>query len=218
MWYFRRRKELDYFVELLAEGTACEEGPRGFRHYDMLHRAVCLGETADIDADPGPYYPFILPAHYFWRRGDICRACIFLEKARGRRPLYYDKDEKTAVALLEAAIREGAEGVRRIKTEDSIWSWASLFKDLLVAELDANARAAALQRLKAALKEFFEFEKVDGDIAEVYSIFYPYQSETPYIYIYYAATELERREPPRRGIKVLLHIFRLKKEANFNET
>jgi len=70
-------------------------------------------------------------------------------KACGRRPLHYDRDERTAAALLEAAIREGAAGARRVETEDSIWSWASLFKDLLTAELDAGA----LQRIRPALKE-----------------------------------------------------------------
>ena len=97
-----------------------------------------------LDADLGPYYPFVLLVHYFWRRGDICRACAFLEKARGRRLLHYDEDEKTAVELLKAAIREGTEGVRRVKTEDSHWTWASLFKDLFIAELDASARAVVL--------------------------------------------------------------------------
>ncbi len=203
--YFVRMKYFDYFLEHLIEGRACAEGPRGFKHYDALYRAVCLGEVFDIDADPGPYYPFVLIAHYFWRRGDVCRACVFLEKARGRRPFHYDDDEKTAVELLKAAIMEGAEGVRRIKTEDSHWSWASLFKDLLIAELDPNARAAALQRIKPALKEVFETEEVlSGDIAEAYNIFPPYLSITPYIYIYYVAAELEKQEPPRRGIKDLL--------------
>jgi hypothetical protein len=214
--YSKRMKYFDYFLERLAEGRACAEGPRGFKHYDAMHRAVCLGDVPSIDADPGPYYPFILIAHYFWRRGDVCKACVFLEKARGRRPFHYDEDEKTAVELLKAAIREGAEGVRRVETEDSIWSWASLFKDLLIAELDARERAAALRRVKAALKEFFKFEKVDGDIAEAYNIFEPYQSEAPYIYIYYAVMELEKQEPPKRGIRsIFQHIFR-KKEVNLS--
>jgi hypothetical protein len=199
--YVRRMKDFDYFLERLVEGRACAEGPRGFRHYDALYRAVCLGEAADIDADPGPYYPFVLVAHYFWRRGDVCRACIFLEKARGRRPLHREKDEEVATALLEAAIRQGAEGVRRIETEDSFWSWASLFKDLLIAELDPRGRAAALRRVKTGLKEFFDAEEVDGDIAEWYNIFHPYLSKTPYIYIYYAVAELEKQEPPRRDIR-----------------
>ncbi len=203
--YFVRMKHFDYFIEHLIEGKACAEGPRGLKHYDALYRAVCLGEVLDIDADPGPYYPFVLIAHYFWRRGDICRACVFLEKARGRRPFHYDDDEETAVELLKAAIREGVEGVRRVKTEDSHWSWASLFKDLLVAELDTSARATALPRIKSALNEVFETAEVlSGDIAEAYNIFPPYLSITPYIYIYYAAAELEKQEPPRRNIKDLL--------------
>jgi len=197
--YFKRMKYFDYFLEYLIEGSACTEGPRGLKYYDMLYRAVCLGETQGLDADPGPYYPFVLVAHYFWRRGDICKACVFLEKARGRQPFHYDKDEKTAAALLEAAIREGTEGVRRIKTEDSIWSWASLFKDFLTAELDAGARAAALQRIRPALKEVFEAAEASGDIAEAYSVFQPYLSITPYIYIYYASMELEKQKSPRRG-------------------
>ncbi len=132
--YFVRMKDFDYFIKRLINGRACAEGPKGFKHYDALYRAVCLGEVFDIDADPGPYYPFVLIAHYFWReRGDVCRACVFLEKARGRKPPHYDDDEKTAVELLKAAIKEGAEGVRRIKTEDSHWSWASLFN---AAELE----------------------------------------------------------------------------------
>ena len=198
--YFERMKYFDYFLEHLIEGEACKEGPRDLKYYDMLYRAVCLGETQDLDADPGPYYPFVLVAHYFWRRGDICKACIFLEKARGRRPLHYDKDEKNAAELLKAAIREGAEGVKRIETEDSIWSWASLFKDLLTAELDASARASALQRIRPALKEVFEAAEVWGDIADVYNVFQPYLSITPYIYIYYASMELEKQKPPRRNI------------------
>jgi hypothetical protein len=202
--YFVRMKYFDYFIEHLIEGRACVEGPRGFKHYDMLYRAVCLGEVMDIDADPGPYYPFVLIAHYFWRRGDVCRACVFLEKARGRRPFHYDDDEKTAVELLKAAIREGPGGVRRIKTEDSHWSWASLFKDLLIAELDASAKASALRRIKPALKEVFEAADVPDFVAEAHNIFQPYLSITPYIYIYYAVTELEKQEPPRRGARDVL--------------
>jgi hypothetical protein len=214
--YFERMNYFDYFLERLAEGETCEGGLRGLRHYDAMYRAVCLGEVHRLDADPGPYYPFVLVAHHFWRRGDLCRACVFLEKARGGgRPFHRERDEDVAVALLEAAVRHGIEGVKRVETEDDIWSWASLLKDLLVAELDPRGRAAALRRVKAKLKEFFEFEKVDGDIAERYNIFYPYQSETPYVYIYYAAAELERQEPPRRGglRSVLLYVFRLKKEG-----
>ena len=89
--------------------------------------------------------------------------------------------------------------MKRIETEDSIWSWASLFKDLLTAELDASARASALQRIRPALKEVFEAAEVWGDIADVYNVFQPYLSITPYIYIYYASMELEKQEPPRRG-------------------
>jgi len=203
--YFVRMRDFDYFLVRLMEGRACAEGPRGFEHYDALYRAVCLGEVEGLEADPGPYYPFILLAHYFWRRGDVCRACAFLEKARGRRPLHYDRDEKTAAELLEAAIRQGAEGVRRIEMEDTYWSWASLFKDLLTAELDPRERATALRRVNKALKEFFEAEKVSGYIAEAYNIFEPYLSETPYIYISYAAAELEKQEqPPKRGIRETL--------------
>jgi hypothetical protein len=198
--YFERMRDFDYFLQRLAEGRACAEGPRGFKHYDALYRAVCLGEAADLDADPGPYNPIVLISHNLWRPGDVCKAFIFLEKARGRRPLHREKDEEVATALLEAAIMQGAEGVRRIETEDT-WSWASLFKDLLIAELDPRERAAAKRRLKNALKEFFDAEEVDGDIAEGYNIFHPYLSKTPYIYIYYAAAELEKQEPPRRGIR-----------------
>jgi hypothetical protein len=211
--YFKRMKYFDYFLERLAEGEACEGGLRGLRYYDAMYRAVCLGETHHLDADPGPYYPFVLVAHYFWRRGDICRACVFLEKARGGgRPLHRDEDEDAAVALLEAAIRQGAEGVRRVKTEDSIWSWASLFKDLLTAELDPRGRAAAVRRIKSALKEVFETADVPDFVAEGYNIFQPYVSIAPYVYIYYATIELERREPPRRGVRnALLRIFRPEK-------
>jgi hypothetical protein len=210
--YFRRMKDFDYFLERLVEGRACAEGPRGFRYYDALYRAVCLGEVADLDADTGPYYPFVLIAHYFWRRGDVCRACIFLEKARGRRPLHRERDEEVATALLEAAIRQGAEGVRRIETEDSIWSWASSFKYLLIAELDPRGRAAALRRLKTALEEFFDAEEVDGDVAEGYNIFHPYLSRMPHIYIYHAVAELEKQEPPKRGIRdALRRLVRLEK-------
>jgi len=199
--YIKRMRDFDYFLEHLVEGRACAEGPRGFKHYDALYRAVCLGEAADLDADPGPYYPFVLIAHYFWRRGDVCKACIFLEKARGKWPLHREKDEEVAVKLLEAAVKEGAEDVKRIETEDSFWSWASLFRDLLIAELDPRRRAAALRRVKTALKEFFDAEEVDGYIAEGYNIFHPYLSRMPYIYIYYAAAELEKQVPPKRCIR-----------------
>ena len=202
--YFVRMKDFDYFLVRFIEGRACADGPRGFEHYDALYRAVCLGEVEGLEADPGPYYPFILLAHYFWRRGDICRACAFLGKARGRRPFHYDRDEKTAADLLESAIRQGAEGVRRIETEDSHWSWASLFKDLLVAELDPRERAAKLRRINKALEEVFETEDVSGDIADAYGIFMPYLSMTPYIYIHHAAAELEKLVPPRRGMRDIL--------------
>jgi hypothetical protein len=46
--YFK--KYFDYFIERLAGGMACVEGPRGFKHYDTLHRAVCLGKVMDIVA------------------------------------------------------------------------------------------------------------------------------------------------------------------------
>ncbi len=202
--YFVRMRYFDYFIRRLIEGRACAEGPKGFKHYDALYHAVCLGEALDIDADPGPYYPFVLVAHYFWRRGDVCRACAFLEKARGKRPLHYDEDEKTAAELIKAAIREGVKGVRRIETEDSIWSWASLFKDLLIAELDPRERAVALRRIKPALEEVFEATDVSDYIAEGYNIFQPYLSITPYIYIHHVAAELEGQKPPRRGVKDLL--------------
>ncbi|MFZ8840825.1 MAG: hypothetical protein ACO2PM_18305 [Pyrobaculum sp.] len=197
--YFKRMKYFDYFLEHLIEGSACTEGPRGLKYYDMLYRAVCLGETQGLDADPGPYYPFVLVAHYFWRRGDICKACVFLEKARGRRPLHYDKDEKTAAALLEAAIREGVEGVRRVKTEDTHCSWASLFRDILIAELDPATRAEALRRIRQALK-LVEEETADltEEIIEGYNIILP--PRAPYIYIHYAVEELEKQKAPRRNV------------------
>jgi hypothetical protein len=206
--YFRRMRDFDYFIRRLIEGKACKS-PIGFRHYDAMYRAVCLGETKDLDADPGPYYPFILVAHYFWRRGDVYRACVFLEKARGKQLLHYDEDEKTAAVLLEAAIREGIEGVRRIKTEDTHLSWASLFKDLLIAELDPAARAEAIQRIRHALK-LVEEETADltEEIIEHYNMIPP--PKMPYAYISYAVEELERRElAPRRNMKdILLRILR----------
>jgi hypothetical protein len=201
--YFKRKKEFDWFIENLARGEACAEGPKGFEHYDALYRIACLGETSDVDPDPGPYYPFILLAHYFWRHGDVCKACVLLEKVRGgRKSFHREKDEEVAIELLKAVIREGVDGVKRIKTEDSHWSWASVFKDLLIAELDPRERAAAMQRIKKALKEVFEVEKVSGYIAEMYNIFEPYISDVPYIYIYYAVSELEKQEPPRSA-----HLF-----------
>jgi hypothetical protein len=48
-------------------------------------------------------------------------------------------------------VREWSEGVRRIEAEDGLW-WASLFKDLLTAELDPRGRAEALRRIRQALK------------------------------------------------------------------
>jgi hypothetical protein len=75
-----------------------------------------------------------------------------LGKLRGRKPLFRDGDEITAARLLEAAVREGVEGVRRIETEDGPWSWASLFKDLLTAELSPGERAGALRRIRQPLK------------------------------------------------------------------
>jgi hypothetical protein len=189
--YFRRMRDFDMFVERLAEDRACEEGPVGFRYYDVLYRAVCLGET-NFDLGPGPYYPLVLAAHHLWRRGDICRACVLLEKAHGAN----DADERTAVKLFEAAIREGAEGVRRIKTEDSPWSWASLFKDLLIAELDPRERAEeALRRIRRVLELVKEASDLPGDAVDAYNIFQPYISRTPYVYLFAAAAELERRRP-----------------------
>jgi hypothetical protein len=53
--YVKRMKDLDYFLERLAEGRACAEGPRGFKHYDVLYRAVCGGGEAGVPiADLGP--------------------------------------------------------------------------------------------------------------------------------------------------------------------
>ena len=49
------------------------------------------------------------------------------------------------------------------------------------------------------LKYYDMLYRVSGDIADAYSIFQPYLSITPYIYIYYASVELEKQEPPRRG-------------------
>jgi hypothetical protein len=208
--YFKRMRDFDYFLVRLVENRACAEGPKGFRYYDAMYRTVCLGEALDTDADPGPYYPFVLLAHYFWRRGDICKACVFLEKARGRRPLRRERDTEVATALLEAAIREGVEGVRRVKTEDAHCSWASLFKDILIAELDPDARAEALRRIRQALK-LVEEEMADltEEIIEGYNIIPP--PRAPYVYIRYAVEELERREPPKRGIRsVFHHLFRKK--------
>jgi hypothetical protein len=187
-----KMRDFDYFVKRLAKGSACG-GPMGLKHYDALYRVICLGEPADIiDVGPGPCYPFVLIAHYFWRRGDVCRACALLEKARGG---HCEKDEETAAELLMTAIREGAEGVRRIKTEDSLWSWASAFKTLLIAELDPRGRPAALRQVKKALEEFFDHaaERAPGDVAEAYNIFEPYTSDAPYVYIYYAALELDNK-------------------------
>jgi hypothetical protein len=209
MWekYLKRKKEFDWFIENLAKGKACTGGLKGFEHYDALYRVACLNEALDVvDADPGPYYPFVLLAHYFWRRsGDVYRACALLEKARGRRPYRRHRDEEVAAELLKAAIREGADGVRRVETEDGWWSWASVFKDLLIAELDPRERPAALQRIEKALELVFEMESLPQHIVEGYNIFNPYQSAAPYIYISYAAEELEQQEPPpRRGIRETL--------------
>ena len=197
--YFKRMRDFDYFLVRLVENRACAEGPKGFRYYDAMYRTVCLGEALDIDADPGPYYPFVLLAHYFWRRGDICKACVFLEKARGRRPLRRERDTEVATALLEAAIREGVEGVRRIKTEDTHCSWASLFRDILIAELDPATRAEALRRIRQALK-LVEEETADltEEIIEGYNIILP--PRAPYIYIHYAVEELEKQKAPRRNV------------------
>jgi hypothetical protein len=211
--YFKRMKEFDYFLEQLAENKACIEGPRGRKYYDALHRAVCLGDMSNIDADPGPYYPFVLVAHHFWRRGDICRACIFIEKARGRQPLCRERDAEVAAALLEAAIREGVEGVRRVETEDTHCSWASLFKDLLIAELDPVARAEALRRIRQALK-LVEEETADltEEIIEGYNIILP--PKAPYVYIHYATEELEKRKPSKRGLReILRRIVKLEKRS-----
>jgi hypothetical protein len=94
----------------------------------------------------------VLAAHHLWRRGGVCATCALLGKLRGRKPLFRDGDEITAARLLEAAVREGVEGVRRIETEDGPWSWASLFKDLLTAELSPGERAGALRRIRQPLK------------------------------------------------------------------
>jgi hypothetical protein len=208
--YFRRMREFDWFIARLAEGRACAEGPVGFKYYDMLHRAVCGGELADFDA--GPDYPIVLAAHHLWRRGGVCAACALLEGVRSKKPLFRDGDEATAVRLLEAAVREGAEGVRRIEAEDSPWSWASLFKDLLTAELNPRERAEALRRIRQALKLVEEAAAdLTDEIIEGYNIILP--PKTPYIYIGLAAAELERREPPRQLIKNLLTRLRRQKQT-----
>ena len=210
--YFRRMREFDWFIVRLAEGRACEEGPVGFKYYDVLHRAVCGGELADFDAGPGPYYPIVLAAHHLWRRGGVCAACALLEEVRGKKPLFRDGDEATAARLLEAAVKEGAEGVRRIEAEDGPWSWASLFKDLLTAELDPRESAGALRRIRWALKLVEEAAAdLTDEITEGYNIILP--PKTPYIYIGLAAAELERREPPRRPIKNLLTRLRRQKQT-----
>jgi hypothetical protein len=74
--------------------------------------------------------------------------------------------------------------------------------------------------VRAALKEFFEFEKVDGDIAENYNIFYPYQSEAPYVYLYYAVKKLERRKqlPKCGGVaSQILQKFQNSKEFGIHD-
>jgi len=208
--YFRRMREFDWFIMRLAEGRACEEGPVGFKYYDVLHRAVCGGELADFDA--GSDYPIVLAAHHLWRRGGVCAACALLEEVRSKKPLLRGGDEATAARLLEAAVREGAEGVRRIEAEDSPWSWASLFKDLLTAELNPRERAEALRRIRQALKLVEEAAAdLTDEIIEGYNIIQP--PKTPYIYIGLAAAELERREPPRQLIKNLLTRLRRQKQA-----
>jgi len=210
--YFRRMREFDWFIVRLAEGRACEEGPVGFKYYDMLRRAVCGGELAGFDAGPGPYYPIVLAAHHLWRRGDVCAACALLEEVRSKKPLLRGGDEATAARLLQAAVEEGAEGVRRVEAEDSPWSWASLFKDLLTAELDPRERAGALRRIRQALKLVEEAAAdLTDEITEGYNIILP--PKTPYIYIGLAAAELERREPPRRPVKNLLTRLRRQKQT-----
>ena len=103
--------------------------------------------------------------------------------------------------------------MRRIEAEDSPWSWASLFKDLLTAELDPRESAEALRRIRHALKLVEEAAAdLSGDIVEAYNIFQPYISWTPYIYIGHAAVELERREPSRRSIKNLLTRILLRRQ------
>ncbi len=207
--YFRRMREFDWFIVCLAEGRACAEGPVGFKYYDVLHRAVCGGELADFDAGPGPYYPIVLAAHHLWRRGDVCAACALLGKLRGKKP---HGDEITAARLLEAAVKEGAEGVRRIEAEDSPWSWASLFKDLLTAELSPGERAEALRRIRRALK-FVEEAAADltDEIIEGYNIIMP--SKTPYIYIGHAALKLERHEASGHSAKNLLSRILLRRQT-----
>jgi hypothetical protein len=207
--YLRQMREFDWFIMRLAEGRACAEGPVGLKYYDVLYRAVCGGELADFDA--GPDYPIVLAAHHLWRRGNVCAACALLEKARSKKPLFRNGDEITAAKLLEAAVREGAEGVRRIETDDSPWSWASLFKDLLIAELDPRERAEALRRIRQALKLVEEAADLTDEIIEGYNIILP--PKTPYIYIGLAAAELERREPPRQLIKNLLTRLHRQKQA-----
>jgi hypothetical protein len=213
--HFRRKREFDYFLKHLIEGRACTEGPRGLKYYDMLHRAVCRGELADFDAGPGPYYPIVFAAHHLWRRGDVCAACALLVMLRGKKPLFHDVDETTAATLLEVAIRSGARGVRHVKTDDSVWSWAALFKYLLIAELNPTARAEALRRIRKALEEVFEAAAdLTEEIIDGYNIILP--PKAPYAYIHHAVEELERLEPPKRGIRsIFQHIFR-KKEVNLS--
>jgi hypothetical protein len=200
--YFRRMREFDWFIVRLAEGRACAEGPVGFKYYDVLHRAVCGGELADFDAGPGPYYPIVLAAHHLWRRGDVCAACALLGKLRGKKPLFRNGDEITAARLLEAAVREGVEGVRRIEAEDGLW-WALLFKDLLTAELSPGERAGALRRIRRALKLVEEAAAdLTDEIIEGYNIILP--PKTPYIYIGHAALKLKRHEASGHSAKNLL--------------
>jgi cyanate lyase len=187
--YFGRTWELDWFVIRLAKNKACAEGPVGLKYYDMLHRAVCGGELADFDAGPGPYYSIILIAHYLWSRGDVCAACVLLEKLSNA-PLR-DYDEITATKLLKAAVRKGVEGVKSVKTDDSPWSWSSLFKILLIAELSPEERAEALKQIRRTL-EVVEETIIDltDEIIEGYNIIL--QPKTPYIYALYRMLELER--------------------------
>jgi hypothetical protein len=112
-------------------------------------------------------------------------------------------DEATAARLLEAAVREGAEGVRRIETEDSPWSWASLFKDLLIAELSPGERVGALRRIRRTLKLVEEAAAdLTDEIIEGYNIILP--PKTPYIYVGHAALKLERHKASGRSAKNLL--------------
>jgi len=92
--------------------------------------------------------------------------------------------------------------VRRIEAEDGPW-WASLFKDLLTAELSPGERAGALRRIRRTLKLVEEASAdLTDEIIEGYNIILP--PKTPYIYIGHAALKLERHEASGHSAKNLL--------------